>query len=399
MSGPGILALAVTGVLVIAGCSTGGALPSIGSGKASPTTSGGRTTTPPASTGRATSNSDEAPSPVGTGFLDNDNTDAVFVQWTINGGVVSGTMDDDEVTGTAPSEQVSSNDYTVTGTLTGEQIILSLAGGPQVYGTFSNNVLTLNLPNNNGTLLAATFNPATPTDFNQAVQRLYAKVQNDNQAAVRQQQIQQQIQKEEGVINQAATTASSDVNSLNNTNFTNELNQLQNDANQVQRDLDQIEKDQKQVENDMAQNSGAACGDLDGLMGGDLDGLMGGDLHGLLAGDENQLQSQINNVRGLEPTARTDVATYQAAQAKLPNYQPQNTGFFSGGPVQVGDVSSAESHAQTSIAAAISQGNAIIGQANSYRTQAIQIDQETTSTLPSCGETPPSPPSPVGGLS
>jgi len=308
-------------------------------------------------------------------------------------------MDDDEVTGTAPSEQVSSNDYTVTGTLTGEQIILSLAGGPQVYGTFSNNVLTLNLPNNNGTLLAATFNPATPTDFNQAVQRLYAKVQNDNQAAVRQQQIQQQIQKEEGVINQAATTASSDVNSLNNTNFTNELNQLQNDANQVQRDLDQIEKDQKQVENDMAQNSGAACGDLDGLMGGDLDGLMGGDLHGLLAGDENQLQSQINNVRGLEPTARTDVATYQAAQAKLPNYQPQNTGFFSGGPVQVGDVSSAESHAQTSIAAAISQGNAIIGQANSYRTQAIQIDQETTSTLPSCGETPPSPPSPVGGLS
>lgn len=403
--GSWVLALTVAGVFVLAGCSGVGKSLSIAGEHTATTTFRG---TSSANSGQtSTTNSGQAP--VGGGFLYTDEvSEATFVQWTITHGAISGTMQDDNVTGTAPSEQLSTTTYAVTGILTGSQVILRLEGASQVYGTFTHDVLKLNFLNQDGTLTAATFNPASPTDFNNVVQMLHSKVNSDNQAAIRQQQIQQrqqqiqqQTDQQEVVIDQAATTAWTDVMGLNSTNFTSNLTSLQADANHVQNDLGQIKKDYVQVENDQAQNNGAACGDLTGLLGGDLTGLLGGDLTGLVESDAQQLQTDINNTRSLEQTAKPDVAAYQTAQAKLPNYQPHNSNAFSsGGPIQVGNLNSAESHAKSAVANAISQGNVIIAQANSYEAQGIQIEQQAAAALSNldCG-TPGSPPSPVAALS
>jgi hypothetical protein len=89
-------------------------------------------------------------------------------------------MQADVVTGTAPSEEVSFNRYPVTGDITHGHVSLSLEGATEVFGTLSGGVLQLDVPTRDGTLVAETFAPATPSAFNHVVQKLELRVYDDN---------------------------------------------------------------------------------------------------------------------------------------------------------------------------------------------------------------------------
>jgi hypothetical protein len=120
-----------------------------------------------------------------------------FIQWQeSSSGSLQGTIIEDEVTGTAPSETISANSAPFTGTVSGSSVNLHFSGflGIQanIVATLSGSTLTLQVPQNDGTIQQDTFATASVGAFNKAVSAFRGRIQHANILAAQAQTQQQQ---------------------------------------------------------------------------------------------------------------------------------------------------------------------------------------------------------------
>jgi hypothetical protein len=140
-------------------------------------------------TGTGSSATSHAPAaePGMTVFVCPGTTSALLLQWQDGNGSLSGTYESSSLSGQAPDEQVSPESGDLSGTLNGSAISLSIGLQQPLYGTLDGTQLTLNVPQPDGSLQAATCNSGSLSDWNSAVAALDSQAASDNSAALQQQ--------------------------------------------------------------------------------------------------------------------------------------------------------------------------------------------------------------------
>jgi hypothetical protein len=116
--------------------------------------------------------------------------DVIFIQWQESSSDhLQGTITEDQVSGTAPSETITANSSPFTGSVNGSSVSLRFGGflGIQAYvaGTLSGNTLTLQIPQASGTIQQAAFTAASVSSFNKVVATLRSRAQIANTAAAK----------------------------------------------------------------------------------------------------------------------------------------------------------------------------------------------------------------------
>lgn len=82
---------------------------------------------------------------------------ATLLQWkTSSNGVLSGTFQDASVTGTAPNEQVSTSSGPLSGQVNGSGVSVDIGIGSEVFGKIAGSKLTLEVPQQDGTIQPVT---------------------------------------------------------------------------------------------------------------------------------------------------------------------------------------------------------------------------------------------------
>ena len=371
-------ALAAIAVLALAGCGGGSggkaSLPSTGAGPTSPTPFGsGPTAT---SGGVAASTPGQ---PVGTGYLNTDTaTYANFIQWTKTGGTVSGTMQEDSLAGTAPSEQLVTSTDAVTGEIVGSHVSLSFKGANQLFGTLSGGDLHLNIPQQNGTLALATFTPASPAAFNKVAREMQTQVSKDNQAAT----VQQQIQNEQAAIDKAASTVEQDLSTLANdqSKIAQALDALPGSLVQEKSGLATTASDEQKVLSEVHTNPTQVCTDAlnvnDDALNVNYDAL---NVNDDAIGVENSVSR--NSFFG---SVQNDISTIQQDFQALVAVQQAQRDYQDGAPTAA-DVSQAIATLNAAISSAVKSTNADIAIANQYNAQAFQDAATAMAAGSSCG--------------
>lgn len=135
----------------------------------------------------------DANPPVETGqnvYICAGDTSATLLQWNNLHGALSGSYTEARLSGTAPGEKVSSDNASLTGTLSGSSVTLSinvLVFTQPLSGTVKDQTLTLNVPQSDGTLQPATCQAGSLEQWNQLVTLLGGKADSDNTAVLQQQ--------------------------------------------------------------------------------------------------------------------------------------------------------------------------------------------------------------------
>jgi hypothetical protein len=164
----------------------------------------------------------------------------LLLQWRQDGSDLTGTYELAQLAGTAPSEQVSSNHGGLSGTLDGQAVTLSVGFSQPLYGRLADSTLTLNVPQQDGTIQAATCSQAGIAAWNKTVASLDSQASSDNDAANRAQAQQQHDQ----AVSQAQQSLASDAPKLaqdasaldNDKSLGATITQMQSDYGQEQRD-------------------------------------------------------------------------------------------------------------------------------------------------------------------
>jgi hypothetical protein len=120
-----------------------------------------------------------------------------FVQWQESAsGQLHGTITADQATGSAPHETITAHSTSFTGSISGGSVSLRvsgpLGGQANIVGTLNGNTLTLQAPQNNGTIRQVAITAATVSGFNQAVAALRGRIKHANLLAARTQARRQQ---------------------------------------------------------------------------------------------------------------------------------------------------------------------------------------------------------------
>jgi hypothetical protein len=326
---------------------------------------------------------------VGKGYLATDgNSYASFLQWTeTSSGDVYGTIQRDTVDGTPPEEEVSTRTETIVGQISGSNATVSVYGSNEMFGTFSGGVLRLNIPQSNGTLFGETFNSASATAFNQAVQALQTRVSNDNQAA----EVQEELASHEAAIDKATSTVKQDFSTLasDQSSIQSAVAAFPKDLAQDKTDLATAASDEQKVlaEAHVAntQDPGQTCSDAAGV-GSDA-ARVGSDAAGIgsdAAGVESSLVSPRNDVK----TTEQDFQALVAAQKAQPTYQDAAP--------TAADVAQVVGATNAAISSALATANGDLATANQYTTQAYQDAIAASAAGPCGGEsTPPTPQQPI----
>ena len=294
---------------------------------------------------------------------------ADYIQWDNSG---TGTLTSETLTGTAPQETVQSNRTPITVTVNGSQV--DFVGLNPQYGTLSNNVLSLQVQNPDGTLGTDTFNPAGQDAFNKAVSALQTQASSANSLA-----LQQQAQASTQAGNTAAeNTASSDMTALANAdNFSADLSKLAGDVSQTNTDLAGEKSD---AANGVDGPGGTPCYNLESVVDYDAQSNVEYDATSNLGYDlQNGIGSDI-------ATARQDIATLGHDLASLK---------AAGLPAPAG-ASATIATARQAISNAIATANGDIAQVNSDVDTAYAIGNGMATS--SCTG-PGSPPAPISPLS
>lgn len=118
-------------------------------------------------------------------YLRTGTSGVAFIQWQeSSSGHLQGTILDDQVTGTAPSQTVSVSSAPFTGNVNGSSVSLTFSGyfgiSASIVGTISGSTLTLQIPQSGGTIRQETFSAAGVSSFNAAVAALRGRIHRAN---------------------------------------------------------------------------------------------------------------------------------------------------------------------------------------------------------------------------
>jgi hypothetical protein len=123
-------------------------------------------------------------------FLGQEYGTTILIQWQqIPSGTITGTYTYDQSTGTAPTEALSTTTTSFTGNVGGDSVALTFTSfsgmRANVTGTLDGSTLTLNVPQNDGTMQQEAFTAASTSDFNNDVTALRGQIDSDNAQATR----------------------------------------------------------------------------------------------------------------------------------------------------------------------------------------------------------------------
>lgn len=107
----------------------------------------------------------------------------LLLQWRTGGSDLDGTYQQAQLSGSAPSEQVNAASGELTGTLDGTAITLAVGQGQPDYGTLRNGTLTINVPQQDGTIEPMTCRTTDVARWNRMVGTLHTTASTDNDAA------------------------------------------------------------------------------------------------------------------------------------------------------------------------------------------------------------------------
>jgi hypothetical protein len=184
-----------------------------------------------------------------------------YLQWDSQG---TRSFTNDTMSGTAPDEQVSSDQTPITVYVNGSEVTLD--GLNPDTGILANGTLTMQVLDLDGTLGTVTFTPATQDQFNQAVQVLQNQAAGDNTAAVQASASASQASANAAAEQQAQT----DLATVQGISFSSDLSSLANDVTTTNTDLGT-------VKSDAANGPGANCSNLESTIDGDMESSTEGD--------------------------------------------------------------------------------------------------------------------------
>ena len=309
-------------------------------------------------------------------YLCSGSTNDTLLQFRDSDGVLSGTYQFAQLSGQTPSEQVSSNSGGLSGTLNGTALTVSIGLSQALYGTLSGSQLSLNVPQSDGTIQAATCNRAAISDWNNAVRSLTSQASTNNSTASQAQASasaaaaqQQKISSDESTANTALTTLQNDTGSLGT-----DVSSLNGDAQTANNDLGT-------TRSDAIQGQGYDCENVQDTVYNDAVTTLYNDQVTSLANDVATLQQDISTVRGDIGTLNGDISALSGDGQPAPS-----------------DSSAAVSAANSAIASAISNANGDIATVNSDVRQGYSV-ANSIATGNCAGDGPGNPPPPEQTIS
>jgi len=306
-------------------------------------------------------------------YLATGSSQVALIQWS-GSGTISGTLTDESTSGTPPSATINSQRFPFTGMINGSSVSLQfseLFATSTIFGNLNGGTLTLNFPQNNGTIEPSTFVSSDLGAFNADVAALQRRINHANAAA----QIAQEQQQQQAQNAQDQQTAQNDIATLQQDtgNFSGDLSALAGDVKQTNKDLAAERQDAARGPN----ADGGGCYNLEGNVDYDVQSNVDYDIQSNLDYDLNNLTSDIH-------TVHQDMA---AAQADL-----QTIASYGGTPPP--GASSAIAAAHAAIRQAKATANGYIDQANADDAAAYAV-ANGIATGSCSGQGPGSPPAPV----
>ena len=281
------------------------------------------------------------------GYLATDTTGVYFVQFTESNNQLSGHIQMDEISGNSPPQTKS---YTVpfTGTQNGQSITLNLTifgiTWSSLTGSFNDNTLTLQIPQQDGHLSNVIFNAASTNQYNQAVDALQQQVAtattryNNNEATTTAQynnaqatttaqqatataltQEQQAVNNANSQLQSALSTLKSDTGTLTGFSETNTLSSYAKDWQQMQNDYAHEQQDAQNGCGDGNYNYGTVQYDA-GTVDYDFGSIQYDD--GSLNYDKNTYTGELSPVQNDVQTVQQDWTQLQQAVHNNPSDTP-----------------------------------------------------------------------------
>jgi outer membrane murein-binding lipoprotein Lpp len=295
-------------------------------------------------------------------YVGTDRTTAVLITWSAQrNGRARGTITDDAMSGTAPSETVTAQTVPVTLRFSGKHVSFSGAGiyalgATTISGSLSGGRLTITAPDAGGYLRSAVLRAAAPAVFRSDLARLRQRAGHANTAAKR-----SRGQQNSGQITTDQQQVSTDISTLQS-----DASQLSSDVSQMGADVQQVSADLAQLKSDAANGAGPSCDNVSTVDSDattvDNDGTTVGDDASTVTSDIQTVESDISQLT-------SDLAALQKAG-----------GSAAGGP----SPQTVISQAQAAVSSALTQANSYIATVNGY----LQTAYTTANNLSggSCGD-------------
>jgi hypothetical protein len=276
-------------------------------------------------------------------YVGSDRTAAVLIMWSPQqNGRARGTITDDTLSGTAPSEVVQVQTVPVTVRFNGAAVSFSgtriyALGTATISGTLSGGRLSITAPDATGYLESAVLRPGSRAVYNSDVAKLRQRVSHADTTAKRSQPRRQnslQITTDQQQVSTDISTLQSDVGALSS-----DVTQMSQDAQQVSTDLIQLRSDAADGAGPSCENVSTVDNDATTV---DSDGSTVGD-------DATNVTSDISTVQGDISQLTSDVKTLlKAGGTATGNPSPQTV----------------ISQAQAQISTALTQANSYITTVN-----------------------------------
>jgi outer membrane murein-binding lipoprotein Lpp len=279
-------------------------------------------------------------------------TATVLITWSAqHNGRATGTITDDTLSGTAPSQTVQVQSVPVTVRFNGTDVSfngtgIDALGATTISGTLSGGRLNISAPDASGYLESAVLRPGTRAVYNSDVTKLRQRMSHANATAKRSQTRQQ---------NSAQITTDQQQVSTDISTLQNDVGALSSDLTQMGQDVQQVSSDLTQLQSDAANGAGPSCDNVS-----------------TVDNDATTVDSDGSVVGEDSTTVTSDISTVQSDISQLTS--DVDTLIKAGGSA-TGDPSP-----QTVITQAQSEINSALTQANSYITTVNGYLQEAYTT-------------------
>jgi outer membrane murein-binding lipoprotein Lpp len=282
-------------------------------------------------------------------YVGTDSTAAVLITWSAQqNGHARGTITDDTLSGTAPSEIVQVQTVPVTVRFSGTDVSFNGAriyalGATTISGTLSGGQLTISAPDAGGYLESAVLRSGTRAVYNSDLARLRQRVSHADTTAKR----SQPRQHNSALITTDEQQVSTDISTLQN-----DVSALSSDVTQMSQDAQQVSTDLAQLQSDAANGAGPSCENVSTV---DNDATTVDSDGSTVGADADNVTSDISTVQGDISQLTSDVKSLlKAGGTATGNPSPQTV----------------ISQAQAEVSAALTKANSYISTVNGYLQQA-----------------------------